>query len=121
MGIRETESKLFYLDSIYCLPAEVTKIVFIGQGELGEVFRKSWDTRMTMAETAKLATFAISYIEKEGISEGVGVGERQPQVWFVPNDANPREILGNELSNLLVDVEPEVVAIQNRLHSLFRS
>jgi len=120
MGIRERESKLFYLDSIYCLPAEVTKIVFIGQSELGEVFRKSWDDGMTMAETAKLATFAIRYIEKEGISDGIGVGEYQPQVWFIPNDGDPREILGDKLSTLLADVEPEVEAIRQKLHSLFR-
>jgi len=118
---KQLPPQLYYLDSTYCLPAEVREIVFIGEFQLGEVFRKSWDPNMTMAQTAKLAALAIRYLEKEKITEYIGVGKHKPQVWFIPNGDNPREILGRKLINLLANVDLEVEAIQKKLHSLFRS
>lgn len=119
--VREEGGKLYYLDSTYCLPAEVNEIIAIGQRELAEVFRKCWDPNMTMVQTAELGMLAIKYIEQEGISDDIGVGPHQPQVWFIPNGSQePREVTGNELVTMVSTVDERVAQLRNQLHSLFR-
>lgn len=121
IAVNNDNPKLYYLDSVHCLPAEVNELVPIGQSQLSEVFRKAWDRSMTMEQTAKLGMLAIKYIEQERISDGIGVGQQQPQIWLIPNRQQPREILGDELTAMVGSVDPQVAALQNQLHSLFRS
>lgn len=123
IGTKEdSDAKLYYLESENCLPAEVPSIVFIGQSQLSEIFRKCWDENMTMQQTAKLGILAVKYIEQEGMSDNIGVGNLQPQVWFIPNDQlPPREILDDELSALVLDADQQLEDLHRRLHSLFRS
>lgn len=123
IGTREdSNSKLYYIESENCLPAEVPRIIFIGQSELAEIFRKCWDENMTMQQTAKLGILAIKYIEQEKISDSIGVGIYQPQIWFIPNgQSTPREVLGDELIALVSDADQQLQDLSRRLHSLFRS
>ena len=123
ISVRGQGGRLYYLDSMHCLPAEVNGLLAIGQSELAEVFRKSWDASMTMEQTAKLCMVTIKYIEQEGISEGIGVGSQQPQVWFLPyaGEPNIREILGEELNRMVSEVDTQVGALRTQLHRLFRA
>ena len=123
ISVKGIGGRLYYLNSTHCLPAEVNELVAIGQSELAETFRKSWERNMTMEQTAKLCMVAIKYIEQEGISEGIGVGSQQPQVWFLPYVGEPtiREIVGEELNKMVSEVDTQVKALQTQLHMLFRS
>lgn len=123
LAVTNEPSKLFYIDSAYCLPAEVNDVITIGQTGLAEVFRKSWESTMTMKQTAMLGMFAITYIEQEGISDGIGIGSQQPQVWYIPNDRTQRlrEVTGEELTAMVKSVDEQVSALRTQMHSLFRS
>jgi hypothetical protein len=116
--------RLYYVDSNSCIFAEVDGLVAIGQNSLAEVFRKSWDESMTMAQTAKLGIFAIKYIEQEGISSGIGIGSLQPQVFYLPNDISQytiKELSDVEVGELVSDADNQVEKMKTELHSLFRS
>ncbi|MBE3138178.1 MAG: hypothetical protein IMZ43_12435 [Thermoplasmata archaeon] len=120
-AVQNADSKLYYLNSINCLPVEVSGLLLsIGQSELAEVFRKSWNHTMTMEQTAKLGMLAIKYIEQQGISDAIGIGSQQPQVWFITNGQLPREIVGDELTRMISTVDPNVVALSAQINSLFR-
>lgn len=114
------KSVLYYIDDENCLPAEVKEIIPIGESNLGEIFRKSWKKDMSMLETAKLGAFIIKYIEAEKLSDGVGVGSYQPQIWFVEDNQDPREVQGAELNDLLKDVNSKVDEIRKSIGSLSR-
>ena len=119
-----TEAKLYYMDSINCLPAEVPEAVFIGYGERVEIFRKCWNPSMDMLSSAQLGAFAIKYIELDGITKNVGVGKDGiPQIWVIPDGYPPLEMdLADERTKkMLSDVEIEVKSVYSKLHSLFRS
>lgn len=119
--VQNGDSKLCYIDTTNCRPAEVNGCIAIGQNELVEIFRKSWEQTMNMSQTAKLAMLTIKYIEREQISEDIGVGSQQPQVWFIPNNQMPKEIVGDELLTMVNDVDIQVNALHNQIYSLFRS
>lgn len=114
------KSVLYYVDDENCTPAEVKEIIPIGESNLGEIFRKSWKTDMTMLETAKLGSFIIKYIETEKLSESVGVSSYLPQIWIVPDGEIPREVIGSELNNLLKDTDKKVEEIRKSIGSLSR-
>jgi hypothetical protein len=116
-----TEAKLYYLESENCMPAEVPLSLFIGQGEICEVFRKCWNSSMTMEQSAKLGAFTIKYVKLDKISETIGVGSSKPQLWYIPDGNNPREVVGTELDTLMQDVDHIVQVVYSKLHSLFRS
>lgn len=116
-----SEAKLYYLDSINCLPAEVPESLFIGYGERVEIFRKCWNTSMSMRQSATLGAFTIMYVEHDEITKNVGVGGRLPQIWYIPDGSKPREILGDELNEIMLDVSRELGLVYGKLHSLFRS
>lgn len=125
IGLKVTNepSKLYYLNSTYCLPADVNEILMIGQGELAEIFRKSWERNMTMEQVAKLGILAIRYIEQEGISDSIGVGTNKPQVWFIPNanDQVAHEVTGDELDRLVTEAYAPLGTVHAQFHSLFRT
>lgn len=123
LAVENEPSRLYYLNSTHCLPVEVNQVLAIGQSDLAEVFRKCWNREMTMEQTAKLGMLAIKYIEQEGISDGIGVGKYQPQVWYVPNATNalPKELLSDELSVMVNDVDSKVAVLHTQMHSLFMS
>jgi hypothetical protein len=76
---------------------------------LADVFLKAWNPDLTIRDTARLGSFIIKYVEKEGLSESVGVGDLQPQVLIFPDEEKtPREITGADLSNLLKGIDEEV-------------
>ncbi len=114
------KSVLYYIDDENCLPAEVKEIIPIGESNLGEIFRKSWKKDMTMLETAKLGAFIIKYIELEKLSESVGVGNYQPQIWFVEDGQDPREVQGKELNDLLSEVNIKIDNIRKSIGTLSR-
>jgi 20S proteasome alpha/beta subunit len=112
VAIKDEFPKLWYINTVYCLPADVNEILMIGEGELAEVFRNSWKPEMTMEQTAKLSILAIKYIEKQQISEGIGVGNQQPQVWFVPKGAAPEEVTPEEINKMVTDVNSKLVDLE---------
>jgi len=115
------EAKLYYLDSINCLPAEVPESLFIGYGERVEVFRKCWHTGMTMRQSAMLGAFTIKYVEHDQITKNVGLDGRKPQIWCIPDGGIPKEVLGAELDEIMSGVDKELQPVYLKLHSLFRS
>jgi len=116
-----SEAKLYYMDSESILPAEVPESVFIGQEDMCEVFRKCWNQSMTIKQAAQLGAFTIKYVELDKISDTVGVGVNQPQIWYIPDGSDPRELVGLELSTLIQQVDREKDLVYRKLHSLFRS
>jgi hypothetical protein len=72
---------------------EVPKYIAIGSGEpFGEVFLSHlWRDNMTMSEAAEVDHFIIRYIDRFRLNETVGVGDKQPQIWLLPNNDMPRE------------------------------
>jgi 20S proteasome alpha/beta subunit len=70
------------------LPHEVMDYCAVGSGKTyAKVFlEKSWDKDMLMEQVADLAYFIIKYIEDFKLNSGVGVGDHEPQIWFIPND-----------------------------------
>lgn len=114
------KSVLYYIDSTNCFPSEVNGIIPIGESQVAEVFRKSWKPEMTMEETAKLGAFIIKYIEKEKISDLIGVGKYEPQILFIKDEEMPREIKDVELKNLLKDIDKNVEEIRKKIGSLSR-
>lgn len=60
----------------------------IGSGEqYGELFlSKLWNEQLSMKEVAVLGCFVIKTIEDFQLDESVGVGEKRPQVWFIPDN-----------------------------------
>jgi 20S proteasome alpha/beta subunit len=119
-----TEAKLYYLDSINCLPAEVPECVFIGYGECVEVFRKIWNPSMDILSAAELGAFTIKYVEYDEITKNVGVGKgNQPQIWIIPDGYHPDEMdfEDEQTKKMITIVDAEVEAVYTKLHSLFRS
>jgi hypothetical protein len=61
-------------------------------------------------------------VELEHVVEGVGVGKNlQPQVWFIADGEQPREIIDSDLLLLMNDVNKELALLSGKLHSLFRA
>ena len=120
MSYQHAPSKLYFISSTDCLPVEIDNIVAIGQSDLAQVFLKPWNVTMDMQRTARLSVLAIRYIEGQKISKEIGVGAFQPQVWFVPNNSSPREIIGEELRAIESDAEVEYKQLAEKMNSLFR-
>ena len=120
-----SEAKLYYLDSVNCLPAEVPEAVFIGYGEYVEIFRKCWSPSMDMLSASQLGAFAIKYVELDEITKNVGVGKGgNPQIWIIPDGYPAVELTveaDERTKKMLSDVDIEVKAVYSKLHSLFRS
>lgn len=108
--------RLFYADLIKCEPIPIdNQCHAIGQANLASEFKDKWKDDMTMAETVKLATFIIKYIEKSGLSKDeygidtVGIGNSMPQVYFfVDNETQPKAIEGEELRKMISGVDAEL-------------
>jgi hypothetical protein len=43
---------------------------------------------MTMEDVAELGYFIIKYIETNELDLAVGIGDKRPQIWFLPNAFN---------------------------------
>ena len=54
----------------------------------------------------------------EWLSDSVGVGKYQPQIWFVKDNEDPREIQGEELIDLLKDVDKKVEKVRKSIGTL---
>ncbi|MGD0450972.1 MAG: hypothetical protein ABSA79_07980 [Candidatus Bathyarchaeia archaeon] len=121
VNARDDLAKLYYLESTNCLPVEVPEAVFIGYNPIVEIFRKCWNKSMNMVQSAKIGAFAIKYVETDEITKNVGVGKGLPQIWCIPDGGQTKEIIGVPLSTIMADVDKEVKAVYEHLHSLFRS
>jgi len=114
----KTITKLYIMDMEDCLPQVIEdgKIAMIGYKHLASPFMKSLENRkdMTMRDVARVGSFAIKYIEKEGLTEdAVGVGNLEPQIYFIPDGQIPEEIKDYKLKDLLKGVDEEVETIRN--------
>jgi 20S proteasome alpha/beta subunit len=99
------------------LPHEVIDYCAVGSGKTyAKVFlEKSWDKDMMMEQVAELAYFIIKYIEDFKLNSGVGVGDHEPQIWFIPN--NKRDEEGRKWDGLATKAQLEQFQINanNRL------
>ena len=110
--------RLYGMNMLGCYPflIDFGKIQQIGQRGIGDVFLKSLEEKeYTMKDVARVSAFVIKYVENEGLSESVGVGDGEPQIWFVDDKGGPREIEGKELHDLLEGIDGEIVNIQKKI------
>jgi hypothetical protein len=110
------------MDMDNCLPEAVedNTIEAIGYKPIAMPLLRSLENEhdITMREVARVATFAIKFIEQEELSSGgVGVGDQEPQIYFEPNGVDPHEITGEALSELLRGVDEEVKNVRNMIGS----
>lgn len=119
-NLETNKSELYYLDSLDCFSQQVKDKVVIGEKHLGDVFMKSWKPEMTMEETAKLGSFIIKYIEEEKLSDNVGVGNLQPDIWFVKDGMDPKKLRHDEVEELLVGMDNEINRVRKTIGSLSR-
>ncbi|MEM4377659.1 MAG: hypothetical protein QXX85_01580 [Candidatus Nitrosotenuis sp.] len=102
-------------------PVEAGKVSAIGNHYLGKPFLKSLENKnetLFMKDVARVASFVIKYIEIEKLdsNNGIGVGDFDPQIWYVtPKQA--REIPQDELSELLKGVEDEIKKFRETIGS----
>jgi 20S proteasome alpha/beta subunit len=115
--------RLFYMDMATCypIPQEQGKIVPIGISEIGNVFlRNLQETKdFTMKDVARVGAFIIKYVEKEklDVNDGIGVGDQEPQVWFMGDNTPPHELKDKELKELLDGIDGEVINIIKKIGS----
>jgi ubiquitin len=114
--------RLYFMDMEDCVPVPIEegKIVEIGYSGIGRMFLKSLETKdFTIRDVARLGAFVIKYVESENLANGnVGVGNHQPQIWFMEDGKDPKEIVGKELSDLIEGVDGEVITIRQKIGSL---
>lgn len=117
-------TSLYKMDMDDCLPERVEDGVVetIGYSQLAKPLLQSINNKpeLKMKEVARVAAFAIKYIEKEGLTDGVGVEPLEPQIWFIPENEVPREIVKDELKQLLQNVNDEVEKMRNLIGSTSR-
>ncbi|MGQ0605951.1 MAG: hypothetical protein ACT4OD_03220 [Candidatus Nitrosotenuis sp.] len=121
IGINGQIYRLYGMDMLGCypIPIEEGKIQQIGHKGIGDIFLKSLDGKdYSMRDVARIGSFIIKYVERERISDIIGVGDGDPQVWFIDDKKGPREIQGKELDQLLEGVDGEIVNIQKRVGTL---
>jgi|SRR5208282_2453828 len=101
---------------------EVLKYKAIGSGEpFGEVFLNHlWRDDMTMSQAAEVGHFIIRYIDRFRLDEKVGVGDKQPQIWFLPNDGMPREAEEGNLHLLDKVTNERLTKFPQNVLSLFK-
>lgn len=110
-------SRLYYMDWQYCFPLPVEDRIAIGVGLIGEIFMKNWKPIMTMRQSAELGAFIIKYIEQERLTETVGVGQYQPQIYYVRDGEDPKPIEENELNDLIKIVDEKVKIARGQIGS----
>ena len=49
------------------------------------VLRPMWNDSIQMDTVTSLVYFVIKYVERYGIDTTIGVSDKQPQIWFIPN------------------------------------
>lgn len=105
---------LYKMNMVDCFPNPVEdgKVSAIGNHYLGKPFLNSLENKnedLYMNDVARVASFVIKYIEQEKLdsNDGIGVGEHQPQIWYItPEEA--KEISDDEVTTLLEGVAEEV-------------
>lgn len=84
-GRKDASLKYFYPDGRL---VSVDTIKAIGSGSpYGSIFLRTWNSGMTMEQTAEMAYFIIKYIEQFELTHSVGVGNGHPEIWFLPDPA----------------------------------
>ena len=95
----------------YGFPEPVNRIRVIGHGKpYGALFHKKlWNQNMTIEQTAKLGLFIISLINKMDLDNSVGYNEEYPpQVVFIPDNQPIKELLPNDVSKFMEEMERNV-------------
>ncbi|WP_205098383.1 hypothetical protein [Candidatus Nitrosotenuis uzonensis] len=114
--------RLYFMDMDECapIPIEEGRIVDIGYSGIGKIFMKSLENKeFFMKDVARLGAFIIKYVEAEDLTKGnIGVGTDQPQIWYMEDGKEPKEILGKEREFLLEGLDGEVVTIRQKIGSL---
>lgn len=116
-----TESNLYYFypDG---KPVTIDTCRPIGVKHLGDIFLQNlWSTNLKMEQVAEIGYLIIKYAQEFKLEYSVGVGEREPQIWFIPNNSKDYELEENsklmkELNQRTSDRLPK---IDNLIKSLF--
>lgn len=109
----EVNTRLYWMDMDDCTPQplEVGSIAILGYKQLALPLIQSIKDNpdVTMIDVARVASFAIKFIEQENLTDGaVGVGDLQPQIYFIANGKSPEEPTKQQLDVMLKDVDVEV-------------
>lgn len=116
----EAYTQLYWMDMGDCAPqaVELGSIAVIGYKQLALPFIQSImkNKDVTMVDVARVASFTIKFIEKENLAEGaVGVGDLDPQIYFIPDGKPPSEPTPEQLTVLMKDVNTEVEKLSKML------
>jgi hypothetical protein len=121
-----TVSKLYAMNIKTCYPEPIEegRVIPIGISYIGDIFLKQFELsgeskmiNFSMKDVARIGAFIIKYVEKEKLHDGIGVGDQEPQIWFVKDGEMPKEIIGKELQVLLEDVDGEVTNMIKKIGS----
>lgn len=115
-------ARLYKMKMDECFPQalEENEVQAIGYETLALPFLRSLDNGkdITMRDVARVATFTIKYLEDEELTDGaVGIGDLDPQIYFEAHGEDPREIMGEELKELLHGVYDEVTKMRKLMGS----
>lgn len=114
--------RLYYMDMETCYPQPIEqgRIVPIGDTYTGgDVFLKQLSNgNFSIRDVARIGAFIIKYVEQEKLSDTIGVGNLEPQVWFIEEgEHEPKQILDEELKSLLDGVDEEVTNVIEKIGS----
>lgn len=100
-------SELWLIQNIGA-PQRISKYRAIGGGEpYGEVFLNMlWKRKqdsITMEEVAEIGYFIIKYIERFELDRSVGVGDKKPQIWFIPDGSPAQDYVPRQANTELME------------------
>lgn len=120
------ESELWLIEGIGA-PQRVSEYQAIGHGRpYGSIFlKKLWQPQLTMEQVAELGYFIIKYLEDSKLDTSVGVGDKRPQIWFIPNNVpnEAPEIHEGDtalLDRLEINYQKRLKAFQNSIEDIFK-
>jgi 20S proteasome alpha/beta subunit len=102
-------------------PSTVRKYKAIGTGSpYGAIMLKNcWKPDMTMTQSAELGCFIIRYIEKNRLDLTVGVGDFNPQVWFIPRGGERRELQKEEICDLQTKIDEKISRLNKSITEIW--
>jgi 20S proteasome alpha/beta subunit len=104
-------------------PIPITTAKVIGNGAPYGMFilKTRWRGALTMKETAEMAYFVIRIIELDDLITSVGIGNRTPQIWFMPDGLNKKAYQASDAlqHELKESVEAKVSHFHSQLAELF--
>jgi hypothetical protein len=94
----------------------------IGVKALGDIFLQNlWSDQLDMNQVAEIGYLIIKYAQEFNLEYSVGVGDREPQIWFIPDNAKDYQL--EEDSKLMKkfknNTRKRIPKIENSIKNLF--